>query len=386
MIQLALLLVFAVSLFIFGFFPVSNNIVDIDTELPENLDNYTFNVNESYHSHANKTVLIVIDALRWDFVTPKLMPLTSSLINISGCVSKIQVESPTVTLPRIKALTTGNIPQYIDVVRNLASSEVLVDSWLHSARKGNLKIVFYGDNTWEKLFPDIFTRSEGTTSFFVWDFTEVDNNVTRNVDVELARDDWDIMILHYLGLDHIGHVLGPFSPRIALKLQEMDEIIYRVHKTLSEKGQIVSFITGDHGMRDSGGHGGTTQPEIIVPLISLGVKCQNSSFFQTDIPANIASLLGVEIPSTSIGNLQKSLLDSLSLKQYLYACYYNINLLLKKVKMSPESCYDARHSYKEFVRTGVSSGLSGGGPQGCSIFSIRLNLTRALASFSAIAK
>ena len=33
-----------------------------------------------------------------------------------------------------------------------------------------------------------------------------------------------------------------------------------------------------------------------------------------------------------------------------------------------------------------SSGFSGGGPQGCNIFSIRLNLTLALASFSAIEK
>lgn len=116
-----------------------------------------------------------------------------------GCLSKVLVESPTVTLPRIKALTTGSVPQYVDVVRNLAASEVLQDSWLHSAKKLGLKTVFYGDNTWEKLFPNLFARSEGTTSFFVWDFSEVDYNVTRNVDMELKEFDWDIMVLHYLG-------------------------------------------------------------------------------------------------------------------------------------------------------------------------------------------
>ncbi len=41
------------------------------------------------------------------------------------------------------------------------------------------------------------------------DFTEVDNNVTRHVPWELDQDDWDGMILHYLGLDHIGHKSGP---------------------------------------------------------------------------------------------------------------------------------------------------------------------------------
>jgi hypothetical protein len=37
----------------------------------------------------------------------------------------------------------------------------------------------------------------------------VDNNVTRHIPVELKRDDWNTMVLHYLGLDHIGHKGGP---------------------------------------------------------------------------------------------------------------------------------------------------------------------------------
>jgi ethanolaminephosphotransferase len=37
----------------------------------------------------------------------------------------------------------------------------------------------------------------------------VDNNVTRHVPEELQNDDWNTMVLHYLGLDHIGHKAGP---------------------------------------------------------------------------------------------------------------------------------------------------------------------------------
>jgi ethanolaminephosphotransferase len=37
----------------------------------------------------------------------------------------------------------------------------------------------------------------------------VDNNVTRHVPEELGNNDWNAMILHYLGLDHIGHKAGP---------------------------------------------------------------------------------------------------------------------------------------------------------------------------------
>jgi len=37
----------------------------------------------------------------------------------------------------------------------------------------------------------------------------VDNNVTRHLDWELVSKDWDVLILHYLGLDHVGHLGGP---------------------------------------------------------------------------------------------------------------------------------------------------------------------------------
>lgn len=39
---------------------------------------------------------------------------------------------------------------------------------------------------------------------------------------------WDIMILHYLGLDHIGHMGGPRSTLMPNKLTEMDNIIKRI--------------------------------------------------------------------------------------------------------------------------------------------------------------
>ena len=47
-------------------------------------------------------------------------------------------------------------------------------------RNANKTMVHYGDDTWDKLFPGFFAREDGTVSFFVADYTEVDNNVTRH--------------------------------------------------------------------------------------------------------------------------------------------------------------------------------------------------------------
>ncbi|CAI9594904.1 unnamed protein product [Staurois parvus] len=140
--------------------------------------------------------------------------------------------APTVTMPRIKALMTGTIPGFIDIVMNLNSQELQEDNLIWQAKQAGKRIIFYGDDTWMKLFPKQFVEYDGTTSFFVSDFTEVDNNVTRHLDDVLKRNDWDMLILHYLGLDHIGHLTGPHSHLIGPKLYEMDIVLKKIHSAL----------------------------------------------------------------------------------------------------------------------------------------------------------
>lgn len=190
------------------------------------------------------------------------MPFTtSSILKNESCLVAIKADSPTVTMPRIKvrykiyhsfncadryisdsfffykilyfqAITSGISSTYVDVLLNFMSSHFEEENFVTNAILNGLKVLFYGDDTWLKLFPSAFLRSEGTNSFFALDFTEVDTNVTRHIDKELGRDDWDIIILHYLGLDHIGHLEGPKSPLVKPKLKEMDDVIKKISNHL----------------------------------------------------------------------------------------------------------------------------------------------------------
>src|SRR6201994_2582178 len=80
---------------------------------------------------------------------------------------------PTVTMPRVKAITTGSIPSFLDVILNFAESDTTStlatqDTWLAEMKaKGACKMIMYGDDTWLKLFPETFDRADGTSSFFV---------------------------------------------------------------------------------------------------------------------------------------------------------------------------------------------------------------------------
>jgi ethanolaminephosphotransferase len=72
-----------------------------------------------------------------------------------------------------KAITTGTIPGFIDVILNVDSKELSEDNLVTQMKNSNKKIIFYGDDTWIKLFPNHFMRHDGTTSFFVTDYIEV---------------------------------------------------------------------------------------------------------------------------------------------------------------------------------------------------------------------
>jgi predicted AlkP superfamily pyrophosphatase or phosphodiesterase len=85
---------------------------------------------------------------------------------------------PTVTMPRVKALTTGSVPSFLDLILNFAESDTssslaAQDTWLAQIKARGGNIVFYGDDTWLKLFPNnngddkFFARVDGTSSFFV---------------------------------------------------------------------------------------------------------------------------------------------------------------------------------------------------------------------------
>ena len=62
--------------------------------------------------------------------------------------------------------------------------------------------------------------------------------MTRHLSAELSRDDWEVLILHYLGLDHIGHLAGPASPLLPRKLSEMSRVMESIYSGLGGSSQV----------------------------------------------------------------------------------------------------------------------------------------------------
>ncbi|KAK3333672.1 GPI ethanolamine phosphate transferase 3-like protein [Cercophora scortea] len=276
-----------------------------------------------------RAVVVVIDALRYDFTVPvddnapfhnafPFMHDTARMSPQNAFLRPFIADPPTSTLQRLKGLTTGTLPTFVDVGSSFAGASIEEDNLLMQLRDAGKRLVHLGDDTWESLFPGYFEAnlSKAYDSFNVWDLHTVDNGVAEHIFPLLGKKTgWDVLIAHCLGVDHAGHRYGPDHPEMTKKLQQMDGFIRDVAATIGEK--TVLIVMGDHGMDGKGDHGGEsdeeieaalwmysknpvfgrTKPEFVTPPATAKTRPVN----QIDLVPTLALLLGIPIPYNNLG-------------------------------------------------------------------------------------
>jgi phosphatidylinositol glycan class O len=137
------------------------------------------------------------------------------------------------------------------------------------------------------------------------------------------------MVVHFLGVDHVGHTYGPHNQHMDRKLRQMDAALSTMLEFFDESHDTchAAFIFGDHGMTADGNHGGGSVEEINAalfvhyspgcgPLSSLAattshlpgdkettydyVESAFASIHQIDLVPTIAMLLGLPIPYANL--------------------------------------------------------------------------------------
>lgn len=88
----------------------------------------------------NKVVFFIIDALRLDFVTSSSTPFIHlhDLLTSNASQARLfgfQADPPTVTSQRLKGLTTGSFPTFIDIGSNFGSSAIEDDNIMHQMKR-----------------------------------------------------------------------------------------------------------------------------------------------------------------------------------------------------------------------------------------------------------
>lgn len=281
----------------------------------------------------DKAVIIIIDALRYDFTVPyfdddpqyfhnalTVLHETSIQNHRNAFLLPFIADPPTTTLQRLKGLTTGTLPTFIDAGSNFAGTAIDEDNLIEQFRDAGKTLVHLGDDTWHALFPNYFDANltHAYDSFNVWDLHTVDNGVTEHIIPLLSVSEskrWDILIGHFLGVDHAGHQYGPNHQAMRSKLKQMDSVLREIIALLDKDTLLV--VMGDHGMDSKGDHGGESDDEVEAALWMYSKKGvfgrmhddhiepprtgKERPVGQIDLVPSLSLLLGVPIPFNNLG-------------------------------------------------------------------------------------
>ncbi|WWC60173.1 uncharacterized protein I303_102738 [Kwoniella dejecticola CBS 10117] len=339
-----LILLYITFLHLIGLYIFTKGFLLTRLTIPHVSPKYTVSNPPPIAATHSKAVIIIIDALRTDFISPHhpypksshhhgVLTLPSELSQSHPDHSLIFnsfSDPPTSTMQRIKGITTGSLPTFIDISSNFASTAIEEDSLISQLLAHNKTIGFMGDDTWVNLFPDSFNLSHPYDSFNVEDLHSVDDGVIEHIFPYLTaanQSQWDVLIGHFLGVDHVGHRVGPNRDTMRLKLEQMDRVMRRIVEMLDDETLLV--VLGDHGMDDKGNHGGDSEletssamwlyskskplkgviehdkaireiwPEYTFPGSSTPLRHIN----QIDIVPTLSLLLGVPVPYNNLGSV-----------------------------------------------------------------------------------
>lgn len=295
--------------------------------------------------------MIIVDALRYDFTVPFEAQFEPTDLAAAAAASNTPIvaprhfhnafpvlyemakqqpsnaillpfiaDPPTTTLVRLKGLTTGTLPTFIDAGSNFAGTAIDEDNLVAQLKNASKRMVHLGDDTWTALFPGYFepNLTHAYDSFNVWDLHTVDNGVTEHIFPLLKAENtskWDVIFGHYLGVDHAGHRYGPDHPAMTAKLNQMDDVFRRLIDELDNDTLLV--VMGDHGMDTKGDHGGESDDEIEAALwmySKRGVFGRSQPAYTTppanakirpisqiDLVPTLSLLLGMPIPFNNLG-------------------------------------------------------------------------------------
>ncbi len=167
-------------------------------------------------------------------------------------------------------MLSGGLSTFFETSAEFGSKEVSEDNVLYQlkqSRGDNSTIAFFGDYIWGPMFGQYFDKEEMWNSVDLRDLDTLDNGVSKRLVQELKQGSkFDFMLGHIIGIDSAGHSFDASHSEIERKLLDAEHIIQEVMELMDDQTTLIVF--GDHGMTDSGNHGGGSENEMRTVLFA----------------------------------------------------------------------------------------------------------------------
>ncbi|KAI4834867.1 GPI ethanolamine phosphate transferase 3 [Plasmodium brasilianum] len=263
-------------------------------------DEYIEFLKKKKHVHSiinapyNRIIILLIDSLRFDFALydpnyskekekdetlsgqekqkDEVKYFLNNMLNLHNILKnekknsrlfRFEADAPTVTTSRLKSMLIGTIPNYMDLNENFSPNENIQDNFVEQLHSNKKTIIAIGDETITKLTRNI-TKKLVYESFNMFDLYSLDIKSKNHFYKEYSLSYWDIIYVHMLGVDHVGHVKKTNSKIMKNVIKNFDILIHDIIKKikLEQKHKTLFVVFGDHGQMDSGDHGGFSADEI----------------------------------------------------------------------------------------------------------------------------
>ncbi|SBT82478.1 GPI ethanolamine phosphate transferase 3, putative [Plasmodium ovale] len=223
-----------------------------------------------------------------------------------------EADAPTITTSRLKSMLIGTVPNYMDVNENFTPNDNIQDNFVEQLYYNEKVVTAIGDDTITKLTKSI-KKKLVYESFNIYDLHRLDEKLMEHFYEEYPLNDWDVLYIHVLGVDHVGHMEKPNSKSMKNVLIKFDIFIYDIiNKIKLEKNKNSLFVVlGDHGQMDSGQHSGASSEETDsalfvyspIPFSTLDENIKSTNFVLYD--KNRISLLSPSLRNLHLHNIDE---------------------------------------------------------------------------------
>lgn len=194
--------------------------------------------------------------------------------------------------------------------------------------------MFRGDHIWMDMFGAYFDDEKHYPSHNIRDLDTNDINVHKDLmQIFEEKQQFDLLVAHFLGIDHAGHTFHANHTEIERKIKETQVILEDIIKNMDN--ETVLLLYGDHGMTTDGNHGGDSNNEVRTvffaytkagfPMLRPSLKVNFQQELQKahafddmslhDVASIASNLLDLPVPFSSLGILHPALSPDSSPKQ-----------------------------------------------------------------------
>jgi len=250
---------------------------------------------------SNKVITVVVDGMRYDKGCEALGFIQHLVETNQAALYKVKSELPSLSRPLYEVLLTGTPASMNGITSNLAVRLSSQKSIFHLTQENGLRNAtasyYWVSELYNRApFNYIEDRHQDDESkpiqhgSFYWDDNYPDCHVLMDAEALRRKYDPHFLYIHPMGVDVKGENYGSESKEYREQILKVASLLATLLPTWISEGYHI-LITSDHGMSETGNHGGITDGERDVPLFIISPKVKPGVYSEVVPQLAIAPLM-----------------------------------------------------------------------------------------------